>query len=202
MTIIADRFTVILDANVLYPFRMRDILLHFYSAGLYRARWTEQIIAEWRDNLLEAKPEYKQSIDAQIGQMHTLFDEAWVTGYEPLVDGLTLPDPGDRHVLAAAINCGAHHIVTNNLKDFPAEALETFDLEAISADRFLMQTFELYPERAMAVLNRVRTNYTNPPFTRIEFVEDLIAKEMPLLAGRAREHLLRSSAKDENEHLH
>ena len=47
------------------------------------------------------------------------FDDAQVTGYEPLIETVDLPDAGDRHVLAAAIQCGAEYIVTDNLADFP-----------------------------------------------------------------------------------
>ena len=60
-----------------------------------------------------------------------------VSGYEPLIEGLKLPDPGDRHVLAAAIKSGAQVIVTRNLKHFPASDLEPWDIEAKSPDRGL-----------------------------------------------------------------
>jgi len=53
-----------------------------------------------------------------------------VVGYEPLIEALKLPDPGDRHVLAAAIRCSAQVIVTSSVKDFPALHLEPFNIEA------------------------------------------------------------------------
>ena len=99
-----------------------------------------------------------------------------MTGYEPLALGLTLPDPDDRHVLAAAIRCGAQHIVTENLKDFPSVVLEEFDIEAISADEFLMRTFELYPDPAIAVLRALRAVLMKPPFGPSEFYNDLTRK--------------------------
>ena len=49
------------------------------------------------------------------------FPDALVVGFEPLIDGLTLPDADDRHVLAAAIRGQADVIITQNLKDFPRE---------------------------------------------------------------------------------
>ncbi len=113
---LADRFTVVLDANVLYPFRVRDTLLRFHEGGLFRARWTEQIIDEWTENLIRNRPELEASVLAQVEQMRLHFDEAWVRGHETLIPSLQLPDPKDRHVLAAAIVCGAQHIVTSNLK--------------------------------------------------------------------------------------
>ncbi|MEO0593926.1 MAG: hypothetical protein AAFZ38_10125 [Myxococcota bacterium] len=68
------------------------------------------------------------------------FPESLVEGYQPLTTILNLPDANDRHVLAAAIRCGAQHIVTENLKDFPNGYLEQFGVEPISADEFLSRT--------------------------------------------------------------
>ena len=67
-----------------------------------------------------------------------------MTGYERLIEGLELPDPDDRHVLAAAILSGATHIITENLTDFPADALDPFAIEAIDTDDFLSRTYDLY----------------------------------------------------------
>lgn len=183
---IADRFVVVLDANVLYPFRIRDTLLNFYHAGLFRGRWTSKILDEWTSNLLDRKPELKTSIDAQLEAMSKAFPEAMVVGYDDLISALTLPDPNDRHVLAAAIRCGAQHIVTQNLRDFPNDVLEQYSIEAIDADEFLSRTFELYTTEATEILRNMRQNYKNPPFTPSEFVLDLTAKGLPKLASQIR----------------
>lgn len=137
MRYVADRFVVILDANVLYPFRKRDVLLRFYQAGLFRARWSEQILDEWTRNLLKNRPDLENSVRSQLQAMDKHFPEALVTGHMALVDALMLPDMDDRHVLAAAIVCGAQHIVTENLSDFPEDRLAEYDIEAIDADEFL-----------------------------------------------------------------
>ena len=183
---IADRFVVILDANVLYPFRVRDVLLRFYHAGLFRGRWSEKILQEWTSNLLAAKPELRDSINSQLEAMRRAFPEALVTGYEPIIAGLQLPDPNDRHVLAAAIRCGAQHIVTQNLSDFPNEVLEEFSIEAIDADEFLSRTFELYNTEAVEALKAMRHSYKKPPYTPSEFVLELTAKGLPKLASQLR----------------
>lgn len=161
---LADRFTVVPDANVLYPFRVRDVLFRFYQEGLFRARWTDQILDEWTTNLVRNRPEHEASVQAQVAQMRAHFDEAWVTGHESLIASLHLPDPDDRHVLAAAIICGAQHIITENLKDFPSEVLLEFDIEPIGADEFLFRTFQLYPADAVAIFRQMRADYTNPTF--------------------------------------
>ena len=140
MSHLADRFVVLLDANVLYPFRVRDALLRFAEFGLFRARWSAQIMDEWEAALLKTKSHLSASISAQRHAMAEAFPEAFVEGYEDLVDSLQLPDANDRHVLAAAIRAGAQHIVTENLKDFPAEVTKRFDIEAVTADTFLGST--------------------------------------------------------------
>lgn len=187
MSHVADRFVVLLDANVLYPFRKRDVLLRFYDAGLFRARWTDRILDEWTGNLLGARPDLKQSIQAQQAKMKEVFPEALVADFEHLEAGLALPDENDKHVLAAAIQCGAQHIITDNTRDFPLAELEQFDIEAIEADEFLARTFDLYTAEAMSVLRDLRSHYSNPAYTPSEFVLDLTAKGMPKLAARARE---------------
>lgn len=186
MSHLADRFVVLLDANVPYPFRKRDVLLRFCEAGLFRARWTDEIISEWTRSLLKRRPDLKRSIAAQQEKLSAVFPEALVAGYEHLKSGLKLPDNGDLHVLAAAIQCGAQHIITDNVRDFPASALEVHCIEAIEADEFLARTFDLYTAEAMTVLRELREHYSKPPFSPSEFVLDLTARGMPKLAARVR----------------
>ena len=119
--------------------------------------------------------------------MREYFAEAAVTGFEPLIGTLELPDADDRHVLATATRCGAQDIVTDNLADFPAEILGRFDIEAIDADGLLSRTFDLYPSEALGVLRALREAYSNPPFTPSSFVRDLAAKGLPRMAARMRE---------------
>ena len=187
MTQLADRRVALLDANVLFPFRKRDILLRFHHAGLFRARWTERILDEWTLNLLEQKPHPEPSIRSQRQAIREHFAEALVTGHEPLIGAPDLPDADDRHVLAAAVRCGAHYVVTDNLADFPAVILAKFDIEAINANEFLFRTFDLYPSEALGVLRTLREAYRNPPFTPSEFIRDLTAKRLPRLAAQIRE---------------
>lgn len=180
---IADRFVVVLDANVLYPFRVRDVLLRFAEAGLFRARWSERILAEWSRNLLANKPRLTASVKSQIEAMARAFPESCVRGDERLVGSLDLPDEDDNHVLATAILADAEHIITENLKDFPDEKLAPFGVAAVSADDFLASTFELYPAEALATLRAMRRDYEHPPFTPSEFIFDLQAKGLPKLAS-------------------
>ena len=97
--VVADRFVVVLDANVLYPFRVRDVLLRFAEAGLFRARWSPEILDEWTRNLIAEEPHLQASIRSQQDAMAPAFPEAMVEGHEGLIQALDLPDENDRHVL-------------------------------------------------------------------------------------------------------
>lgn len=186
---VADRFVVVLDANVLFPFRVRDCLLRFAEAGLYRARWSPQILDEWSRNLIETRPHLESSIRSQQNAMARAFPEAMIEGHEDLIPALELPDENDRHVLAAAIRAGAQHIITENLRDFPTEALAIYSIEAVSADRFLSSTYELYPSEATVALRKMRRSYQNPPMTPSDFVLDLMRVGLPLTGALARREI-------------
>ncbi len=186
MSNVADRFVVVLDANVLYPFRVRDVLLRFAEAGLYRARWSAQILDEWTRSLLRNKPQLEKSVHAQVAAMARAFPEAIIEGHDSLVPSLELPDEGDRHVLAAAIQAGAQHIITENVKDFPLAILKEYDTEAVTADQFLASTFELYPSHAVAALRKMRLDYESPRMTASELILDLMRAGLGNTAAMAK----------------
>jgi len=109
----------ILDANVLYSASLRDVLLQLAFAGFYQARWSADIDEEWKRNLLVARPELAERIERTQAVMRRAVPDALVTGYGAHIPNLVLPDPDDRHVLAAAIAAEAEVIVTFNTRDFP-----------------------------------------------------------------------------------
>src|SRR5713101_6221354 len=132
------RPTVVLDACVLYPAPLRDLLLWLAVAGLYRPRWTEAIHEEWMENLLRERPDLaRDRLERTRDLMNQAVADCLVSGYESLIASLSLPDPDDRHVLAAAIQAGAESIVTYNLGDFPAAALATHGVQAQHPDEFI-----------------------------------------------------------------
>ena len=132
---------------------MRDALLCFADAGLYRDRWTSDILDEMVEAIGRTRPDLQDRLLRTREIMERKFEEALVDGYDGLVPALTLPDEDDRHVLAAAIRSGAQLIVTENTRDFPAEALEPYDIETLTADEFLVSTFELYMTPAVSALS-------------------------------------------------
>lgn len=157
-------FIAIYDANVLYPSYQRMFLIEVARGGLVRARWTEQILDEVFRSLKANRPDLSPaSLDRTRALMSESIRDVTVTGYEPLIQSLELPDPDDRHVLAAAIKVGAQTIVTNNLKDFPAERLTPWDMEASSADDFLHAMVDLNPKVAFALVQKIANSLKKPP---------------------------------------
>lgn len=102
-----------------------------------------------------------------------------VTGYEDLVPALTLPDPDDRHALAAAIRAGADVIVTANLADFPAEVLAAYGIEARHPDDFVAHLLDLAPAAVCGAAKRQREGLKNPPKTVDEYLESLERQGLP-----------------------
>jgi len=165
-------FTVVYDANVLWPNTVRDLLIRVAQARLVRARWTDQILDETFRTLLAKRPDLDPD---RLARTRTLMNEAipdvLVTGYQPLIEVLELPDPDDRHVLAAAIKVGAQLIVTNDKEDFPADRLAPWDIEACSADHFAHAMVDLDPKRVFAIVQQMADSRTRPPMS----VDDVLA---------------------------
>ena len=112
-------FIVVYDANVLYPNTLRDLLIRISQAGLVQAKWTNEILDEMLRALSRNRPDIPpDKLDRLRQLMNQAVRDCLVSGYEPLIEGLKLPDPTDRHVLAAAIRAGTQVIVTSNLKHF------------------------------------------------------------------------------------
>lgn len=166
------RFTCVLDTNVIIPIEIRDLLFWFAHDGLYTLKWSKHIFDEWED-VMKRKEVSEGEIRKRIGWANQAFPDAMVDNYEVLIDSLTLPDAKDRHVLAAAIRTNANIIVTNNLKDFPEEYLDTFGLSAKSADDFLTATIDLNPNVAVDSFRKLVMNRRNPDLDEYEVLDCL-----------------------------
>lgn len=178
-------FTVIYDANVLYPNSLRDLLIRVAQAGLVEAKWTEKILDETFSSLRRVRTDLDPAkLDRTRQLMNRAIRDVLVTGYEPLVEVLDLPDPDDRHVLAAAITARAQVIVTDNLKDFPRERLVPWNIEARSADDFVLDLIDLNQQSVYAQVQRMADAWQNPPGT----VEDVLTslEHVGLLGKRRR----------------
>jgi predicted nucleic acid-binding protein len=180
----ARNFTVIYDANLFYPAFVRNVMLYLARAEIFRARWTDKIHEEWMRNLAQDKPDIMAE---KLERLRTLIDKAvpdcLVTGFEQLAKGLDLPDPGDNHVLAAAIKAGAQVIVTYNLKDFPLEKLAPFDIEAQHPDDFVQYQKEENQAAVLEQLKACRLSLRNPPYSATDFIASFQMNRMPLSAA-------------------
>ena len=164
-----DRFTAVLDANVLAGALSRNILLSLAEAGFYRPRWSADILEEFLRFFIKQYDDEATAI-RQRSNMETAFPEALVADYEQLIDALELPDPDDRHVLACAIQTKAAVIVTNNLKDFPSEVLEHHEIFAVGLDDFIADTLDLAGAEAVAALKTMRERFQNPAIDADELI--------------------------------
>ena len=186
---VSNRFTAVLDANVLYPFLVRDVLLSLAAAGLYRPLWSDTINGEWTRHLIDRRPDRIERIRATVSLMNEAFPEAIVTHYEDLISVLVLPDPDDRHILAAAIRGGANVIVTENIADFPADVLDRCDIEARTADDFVLNTVELYPTDSVAAFRGMRRRYANPPYSPEDLLQAFLRCGLVTTAAALTPHI-------------
>jgi hypothetical protein len=168
------QYTALLDANVLYPAPIRDLLLQLAAMDIFRGKWTADIHREWIEALLRNEPHRDR---AKLERTRDLMDQATrdclVTGYEGLIPSLTLPDPDDRHVLAAAIVERCDCIVTQNLRDFPAAALAPFGIETQHPDEFLLNQMNLAPGAFLSAVRKVRLRLKKNPLTAADYLSNL-----------------------------
>lgn len=164
------RFTCVLDTNVIFPVDVRDLLFWFAHFDLFTPKWSKHIFDEWAD-VMRRKDIPEAEIQKRINKANVAFPDALVENYEPLIRGLELPDKKDCHVLAAAIKTNANVIVTNNLKDFPAEYLATFGLSAMNADDFLTDIIDLNHEQAVSAFRKLVLNRRNPDLDEYQVLD-------------------------------
>ncbi|MCD0453746.1 PIN domain-containing protein [Actinocorallia sp. API 0066] len=159
-------YVAVYDANVLYGNEVRDLLIRIARSGLVRAHWTTQILDEVTRNLAANRPDIVPDKLALLrDRMNAAVPGALASGHDELIEGLKLPDPDDRHVLAAAINVGAEVIVTSNLRDFPPEALSAHGVEAKSPDDFVLDLIDLDTALVRDCVRQISAARTRPPKT-------------------------------------
>ena len=172
--IYSSRFTAVLDACVLYPAPIRDILLNLADLEIYSPKWSEIIQEEWIRNLLENRPDLSKSKLRRTAQaMNAAFPDAEVHSFEELIDLIELPDSGDRHVLAAGIKCKADAIITFNTRDFPREHMEQHDIEVYSPDEFVNLLNQMNPSLVKQAFENQLASLKNPPMPREKLVNTL-----------------------------
>jgi predicted nucleic acid-binding protein len=163
----------VLDANVLYSARLRDLFLRLAIAGQYRALWTERILDECFNNLSADRPDIPAEYLRRTRRlMAVAVPDAVVQSYEHLIDELDLPDADDRHVLAAAVAAGADLMVTANLDDFPPAAIPP-GIAVLGPDDFVLRLIEDDVDAVRAVVDQQAAALQSPPMTTEELLEGL-----------------------------
>jgi predicted nucleic acid-binding protein len=173
------RFAVLFDACVLYPAPLRDSLMRLANCDLFKAYWTDTIHDEWINALVREGKYPRETLERVRNLMDSHVPDARVEGYECLIEGLTLPDPDDRHVLAAAIKCKADAIVTFNQKDFPANDLKAFQIEIIHPDDFICYQIDMAPAICCKAFKDQRNALKKPSMTVDEFLICLQKQQLP-----------------------
>lgn len=184
-------FIIVYDACTLYPAPLRDLLVRLGLTGLCQVKWTRRIMDECFRNIEKQRPDLKPE---QLTRSRELLEKAipdvFVNGYEELIEGVTgLPDPDDRHVVAAAIRCGAQVIVTFNMKDFPTSALSRYGMEAQHPDDFVRNLMGLDESMVAQAVRAQAAILKNPPRTPAEVLESLRKQQLTVSVARLKEIL-------------
>jgi predicted nucleic acid-binding protein len=180
----------VLDACVLYSALLRDLWMRLQLENAIQARWTHLIHDEWSRNALknhpDSQPEQWQRI---VELMDRYAGDAPVTGFEHLIETLQLPDPDDRHVLAAAIQARASAIITINLKDFPVSTLEPLGIRVVHPDDFLLEVIEFNLEAVLMALRKQRTQLKKPSMTASAFLGLFAKHNLPRSGAKLMNHI-------------
>jgi predicted nucleic acid-binding protein len=156
--------------------------------NLFKARWTDEIHSEWLRNVLENRPDLTlEQLTRTKNLMNANVRDCLVTGYEALIPLIELPDPDDRHVLAAAIRSQANVIVTFNINDFPDQALAPYGVEAQHPDEFILHLIDLNSAAVCEAAQKHRSTLKNPPKTPDEYLDTLLKQGLTLSTTMLRE---------------
>ena len=150
---------ILIDACVLYPTVLREIVLAVAARGRFAALWSPRILEEWARAAARGGAGDEAIARGEIALLRARLPDCEITPPDGAETALYLPDAADRHVLAAAIAARADAILTANLRDFPRRALAVHGLRAVSPDALLMEIWldEAAPVEAAIREVRART---------------------------------------------
>ena len=147
----------LIDACVLYPTVMREVVLGVAAKGLFDPRWSPRILEEWARAARKIGPQGETIARGEIAAITARFPRAQVQIPQGVEARLWLPDPNDIHVLAAAVGCSADAIMTVNAKDFPRNELADEGLQRVDPDGFLVDLAIQNPDAVQSVGEAVVT---------------------------------------------
>lgn len=176
-------FTAFFDSNVFFGARLRSLMVELAQSGQFRARWSEDVHREWIGAVIEKRPDIDhEALERYKKQMNTAAPDCVVSGYQPLVATLNLPDPQDRHVPAAAIVARANVIVTFNAKDFPEEVLTPLGLHTRHPDEFIADVESLDSALFVEHVGFGIGRYREPPLAVAHYCASLRKAGVPKTA--------------------
>jgi hypothetical protein len=150
----------VLDACVLYPTVLREMLLGCAAEGLYRPLWSERILEEWARATARLNPAQEAIARGEVAAARARFPAATVAQAPGVERRLWLPDPDDVHVLATAVAGSAEAIVTMNAADFPRGILAEEGIVRVDPDHFLLGLWEREREAVGRVADAVAAEAT------------------------------------------
>ncbi len=146
---------VVIDACVLFPTVMREVILAVAAEGLFEPKWSERILEEWARAAAKLGPGGEMQARGEVALIKARFPAAMVPAHAGLEARLWLPDPADIHVLAAAVSSSADAILTVNAMDFPKNILAEEGLERLDPDAFLLSLHAAHPAKVRAAAQAV-----------------------------------------------
>ncbi|MGI0483722.1 PIN domain-containing protein, partial [Geminocystis sp. CENA526] len=177
------KVTAVLDSCVLFPAQLRDIFMHLALKGVFRPRWSDEIHNEWICAVLHNRPDLTNE---QLQRTRFLMDSnvvgCLIKNYEHYIPNINLPHD-DRHVVAVAIKSKADVIVTFNLKDFPEQELNKFNIIALHPDIFFEQLLIHNTAKFIDAIEQQIKMLKNPPISKKEFLRILQNSKLPQTAS-------------------
>lgn len=180
-------FPAILDSCVLYPYELRCLLLEAAQEGIYRVHWSQKILDDTVRNLVEDGRIDPSKATRLCSVMAAAFPEARVDPPPELDIGLSC-DPGDRHVLAAAVTAKAEVIVTHNIRHFPPESTDPLGIQALTPDQFLCNLLDLADAAIHGCLRQMALQQRSPKRT-LEVLLRILSRDAPIFSSRCLEFL-------------
>ncbi len=163
-------FKVLFDANVLAPARLNDIILNFAAAEIYTPLWSEDILCEVKNTLVNRLEVDVLKAQSRLAKMESAFPDSKVEKYRELIEGIDCTELKDRHVLAAAIVGGAGALVTFNTKDFPQELFELHGINLETPDDFLAGQFGLNTSLCSSRMALLLKRWNRPSLSTLDLI--------------------------------
>lgn len=177
-------FTAFFDSNVFFGARLRSLIIELAQSGQFRARWSEDVHREWMAAVVKNRPDLCiDALESVRTQMNAAVPDCVVDGYQSLIGCLNLPDPNDRHVLAAALVARASVTVSFNEKDFPAEILAPLGLHTRHPDDFILDIASLDHALFVEHVGFDISHYSNPQLSVADYCAALRRSGVPKTAG-------------------